>query len=226
MKKTSLFSIALLLSFGLLAQTSVKNTGSINNNTNIQSNKSGEVNSSTSASSSTSIQTDAVLKAKNKTYAELKKEKESVVATSDKTKTEAKSAAKESKKMTEQDISVSGSAHSSANAGLSKKDNNVSNNTSIISGTSLSASGETTNFHQTKENGKAVGATMVDATMEHEHHIATKVNNSASKTGEKVKAISSAAVHVGANSATTVKPHPVSIRTNTLVKTNGGINLK
>ena len=128
--------------------------------------------------------------------------------------------------MTAHEMSGSASANSSTNSTLSGKDNNISDNTSIVSGTSLSTSVEKLNLHKTNKNGEAKGATMADATMENGHQLSTNVNKPDLKSRERVKSFASTTVHAGSTSGSNIKLHPVSLKTNTLVKTNGGFKLK
>jgi hypothetical protein len=221
MKKTSLFSIALLFSSILVAQTSIQNSGAANGSTSIQSNKSGaQSNSTANASSQTNLLSDAVSKAKSKTSTEIEKENKAAVA--NKNKAQAALSAEENKSMKSQDLS----AQSGSDINVSAKGNNTNNNTSIKGGSTLPISPSKTDAHQIMDKGEAVVITKSNPTVEGGQKMAINVNRSTVKAENKGKAFASTTLHAGATSATTIKPHPVSIKTNTMMKTNGGIQIR
>ncbi len=226
MKKTSLLSIALLLSAAIFAQTSVKNSEAINDNTSFQSNKNGShVNSSASVSTHANILSEAGHKSKSKTYTEIPREKKAV-ATKIKTGAQAGSTAKESKKITSKEASLSGSAQTTTGANTSARASNIRSHTSFGNHKTVSTFRSGTNAHQIKGEGKSVAITKNNATMGNEHHEATAINKSTIKEGNEEKANSASVVRSETSSIQTIKPRPVSVKTSMLVRVNGGIKLK
>ena len=227
MKKTLLFSTALLLSAATFAQTTVKNREAIKGQTIIQSDKnSTQANGSANASSSSSIHSDAVKNTENQSSAEIKKEHKAIVAKKQKIATEAKEEGQKSEKMVSDDHTISASAHSNTEANAPAKDNNVSINSSINNTEILSSAEIKNKGKEVKNEGKANIQTQADATVENSKLVKAKVHKTATKAGNKINTVTSTAVQAGAGTVHAVKITPVSIKTGAQVKTNTGIKIK
>lgn len=227
MKKTLLISTALLFSAVTFAQTTVKNSEAIKDKTTIQSSKDGsKVNSSGNATSATSIQSNTANNAGGKSYAEIKKENKEAATEKQKLVTQAKDKEQKSEKMASKDRTVSASAHSNTSVNASAGDNNYSNNTSLNDGATVSTAHLKNRGKQIKNEEKATVTAKTNSTLENGNQVATRVNKTAVKGGEKINTTSSTAVQSGAASAHIVKPRPASIKMNTMVKTNAGIRIK
>jgi hypothetical protein len=227
MKKTLLFSTALLLSAATFAQTTVKNREAIKGQAIIQSDKnSTEANGSANASSSSSVHSDAVNNMENQSSAEIKNEHKAIVAEKEKIATEAKEEGQKSEKMVADDHTISTSAHSNTEANAQAKDNNISINSSINNPETLSSAEIKNKGNQMKNDGKAIVQTQADATVENSKLVKAKVHKTATKAGNKINTVTSTAVQAGAGTVHAVKITPVSIKTGAQVKTNTGIKIK
>ncbi len=227
MKKTLLFSIALLLSAATFAQTTVKNKEAIKGKAIIQSDKnSTQTNGSANASSSTSVHSDAVNNMENRSSAEIKKEHKATVAEKEKIATEVKEEGQKSEKMVADDHPISTSAHINMEANAQSKDNNISINSSINNSEPLSSMEIKNKGNQLKNDGKAIVQTQAGATVENSQLVKAKVHKTAIKAGNKINTVSSTAVQAGAGTVHAVKVTPVSIKTGAQVKTITGIKIK
>jgi len=237
MKKTFLFSAVLLFSAASFAQTSVKNSEAIKHQTSVESNESGShVNASANASSATSIHSNAAHK-KNKSHAEIKKEKKALaaekraqaaeannkgqmisgIASDHSASTSGRSKGQLISGIASEGRSNSASAHSKTKANVADEDNNLSDNTSL-NGTAEIKNRRKQIKNEEKENMEAAG----DATVKSSNHVKTHINKKAIHAHKKINATSANVVEA----AHAIQPKPVSIKTGAQVRTNAGIKIR
>ena len=238
MKKTFLFSAVLLFSAGSFAQTSVKSSEAVKHQTNVESNRSGShVNASANASSTSAIHSDVISKAKNKSRAEIKKEKKALAAEKRAQVAEANNKGQMisgiasgqtaspsgSNKggvisgIASEGRSISASAHSQTKANVAAGHNNLSNNTSLNSSAKVKHSRKQIK-NEEKETRKVAGV----ATVKTSKHVKKHVNKKAIHARKKINATSANVVEA----AHAIRPKPVSTKTGAQVRTNAGIKIR
>jgi hypothetical protein len=234
MKKTFLFSAVLLFSAGSFAQTSVKSSEAVKHQTSVENNRSGShVNASANASSTSAIHSDVISKSKNKSRAEIKKEKKALAAekraqaaeVSNKGQIISGIASGETASnkgevisgIASEGRSISASTHSQTKANVAAGHNNLSNNTSLNSSAKVKHSRK-----QIKNEEKQTVEVAGDATVKTSKHVKKHVNKKAIQARKKINATSANVVEA----AHAIRPKPVSIKTGAQARTNAGIKIR
>lgn len=227
MKKTLLFSAAILLSVASFAQTTVKNQGTLKNSSAVQSQKGGsEVKSSGSASSSTSIQSDAVKSTEHKTYSAAEKGKTEIAAEKKEIAAKAKTAEEKGKKTAAQDVTVSAGTQSDAKIDANENNNKTQGNANLSTEATVSSAAIKNSGNQMKQEAKNSVSAGTDLAVKNTNQVKTKANNTVIKSGEKINAASATTIKSGSSAAHSIKPGSAALKMNTHVKTNTGIIIK
>lgn len=216
MKKLLLSTAVLFLTVTVFGQTTIENKNAIKNKTNAQTEqKEIRVSNEGSVESGTSIHSNVVQNAKST----LQKQKQTASTAKEKAVSKTKSTAGFVKQNASKDVSISGSAQTHANVNASAKSNNASVSQDANSGIMLSTKG--------LQNDNAIkGKQQNGAIIEKGTKVKSHAENTAIQQKGKLKSGTANTIKAGASSVNTIKPHPVTIKTNALLKTSGGLHLR
>lgn len=216
MKKLSFLAAILFVTVTSFGQTTIENKNAIKNKTNAQTEqKEIRVSNEGSVESGTSIHSNAVQNAKSATQSTVQKQKQSASATKENVVSKTKNTAEVVKQKASKDVSVSGGAQSNAN--VSVKGNNASASQNANADLMLSTKGLQNDISGKQQNG---------AIIEKGSKVKSQVENTAVQQKGKLKSGTAHTIKAGASSVNTIKPRPVTIKTNTLLKTSGGLHLR